>query len=68
MEKENSPNNCNSKPRRYVPPSYGERENGIPNNEDSENDDDDVAGEYLEVNKQLRLLLQEFLEHDEMGK
>jgi len=50
MERENSSNNCNSKPRRYVPPSYeGERENGIPNNEDSENDDDDVAGEYLEV-------------------
>lgn len=54
MEKENSSNNCNTKPQRYVSPSSEERVNGTSNNEDSE---DDVAGEYLEVKTKRGLLL-----------
>lgn len=66
-ERENSSSNCDSKPRRYVASSNEERVNGTSNIEDSEDSEDEVAGEYLEVKKKMHLLLLEFLKH-EMAK
>lgn len=66
-ERENSSSNCNSKPRQYVVSSNEERVNGTSNIEDSEDSEDEVAGEYLEVKKKMHLLLLEFLKH-EMAK
>lgn len=54
MERETPSSNCNSRPRRYELPSDEERMNGTSNNADFEDeDDDDVAGEYLEVKKKI---------------
>lgn len=50
--------------------SNEERVNGTSNIEDSEDSEDEVAGEYLEVKKKMHLLLLEFLntkwQNDEM--